>query len=104
MWPIVMNDTLAILPARADSVCPTFGCGQPIGVDQPTQIDPLRWFCSTGHSGYFRRVDLTPRPRAFPPGDQHSSRHSHGSCSNCGGPVKRPARKCLDCRRDGSHA
>ena len=103
MWPIVMNDTLANLPARAVSTCPTFGCGQPIGVDQPTGIDPPRWFCPTGHSGYFQRPDLSARPRAFPPGDAHSSR-LRGMCSECGGPVRKPARKCLDCRRDGAHA
>ena len=104
MWPIVMDDTVANLPAGQILTCPRPLCGEPLGIDASLHGEyPPRWLCMSGHSGYFQRADPTARPRAFPPGDLHSSR-THGLCSDCGGPVKRPAMKCLDCRRDGSHA
>ena len=84
--------------------CPRRGCGAATGVEvlgDPRQ--PPRWFCVSGHSGYFTVAEPMTgnHARAMPPGMPHGSRRYTRSCSECGGPVRAPARKCADCRSHG---
>ena len=95
---------VGILPVGADSWrCPRPGCGALIGADAPDSRQPLRWFCGNGHSGYFH----VPEPMRSgsgipaPPGAAHGSRRYTRCCSECGEPVRAPARKCADCRSHG---
>ena len=77
------------------SVCPNWKCGAAVGVEVlGDPREPPRWYCLSGHSGYFTVAEPLERthPRAIPP------RRYTRYCSECGNPVEPPARKCAECR------
>ena len=77
--------------------CPVYGCRDPVGLEVlGDDRHPPRWYCAAGHSGYFREPG-TPS-LALLLGD--ARRPASRCCSECGLPVRPPARKCLACRRD----
>ena len=89
-------------PGRMLSVCPSRGCGALTGVEVlGNPREPPRWYCLSGHSGYFHVADPLKTGRGYPAGDPHGSRRYTRCCSECGEPVRAPARKCADCRSHG---
>lgn len=70
---------LPVFARRADlSSCPQPLCAQPLAITEGTRDHPARWLCPNGHSGFLDPPDLSEPPKAFPPGEKHSSRHRHG--------------------------
>ena len=89
-----------ILPAGA-GVCPRRGCAARIGVEvlgDPRQ--PPRWYCLSGHSGYFTVAEPMNGNERRPAPAGTYGRYTR-CCSECGEPVRVPARKCVDCRSHG---
>ena len=99
-----MGVMVEILPG-GQILCPHFGCGAATGVEVLGDArQPPRWFCVSGHSGYFTVAEPLKTGRGYPAaplGDPHGSRRYTRCCSECGEPVRVPARKCAECRSHG---
>ena len=94
---------VGILPG-GQIVCLRYGCGALAGVEVlGDDRHPPRWWCVSGHSGYFHVPEPMRSGRGIPapPGAAHGSRRYTRCCSECGEPVRAPARKCADCRDHG---
>lgn len=75
--------------------CPRPQCGALVGVEVPAAAEPHRWYCVSGHSGYFH----TPtNVHVFLPGERRVSNSFQGQCTKCGDPTRKPKSLCVNCR------
>ena len=77
-----------------------WGCGAATGIEVTgDEREPPRWYCLSGHSGYFHAPAVLTGRHPAPPGDPHVNRRPYTRCcSECGEPVKASQRKCAECR------